>query len=350
AAAAMAWPPRPPDRRGIVTVGWLAIISGLLVIPSLDLLLQTLAAGGRQTLLPSWESAYAGLLALAATCLFVGLGVAGARAGRSVARFQAGVAVGLALLLLVTGLFGGAALANELALREASRGSSVFGPSDLGLPLPPCAATPGASAYARVEVSAESSVDDVPVGRVVLRGLRAREAERWTAERATPWTSAALEFTRIGSQAYLKDGDLAWAKVPLEVFGAAPAGTLDAAVRAVVVDPGGRAAAEDLAIELVGGVRARHCRFLVSGPTALEGFIPLRWLTAAGPPDPAVLEDWRGELDYWIFADGQLGMARVVVSGYPIEGWSRAGVGASLSATMTATERTEPVSVEQPIP
>jgi len=151
---------------------------------------------------------------------------------------------------------------------------------------------------------------------------------------------------RPGRQAPVHGG---WQRAPLEVFGEAPAGTLDRAVLAVVAAPGGRAAAEDLGIELVGGARSHHCRFLISGPTALEAFVALRWLAAAGPVDPASLEDWRGELDYWVFADGQLGMARVVVSGYPPEGWPRDGVGATLSATLTATERAEPVSVEQPI-
>ncbi len=70
--------------------------------------------------------------------------------------------------------------------------------------------------------------------------------------------------------------------------------------------------AEDLGVELVEGARARHCRTAVDGPTALDTFLPLRWLaggqllTVTHP-----LTEWRGTLDWWVFTDGQLGQSTV---------------------------------------
>ncbi len=79
-------------------------------------------------------------------------------------------------------------------------------------------------------------------------------------------------------------------------------------------------------MELVEGARARHCRTAVDGPTALDTFLPLRWLaggqllTVTHP-----LTEWRGTLDWWVFGDGQLGQASVIINGYPGEAWADVG-------------------------
>jgi len=88
----------------------------------------------------------------------------------------------------------------------------------------------------------------------------------------------------------------------------------------------------------------------MDGPTALAGFVPLRWLASPTVPDGPILKEWRGELDYWIFLDDQVGTARITVGGYPPSTWPKSGLQASLTATITATRRSEPVVVEQPIP
>lgn len=360
AATALVWPPRFSDRRVGLAVMWMGIVSVLLVVPSVVLLLQTLAAGGRQTLLPSPETAYAAALALATTCAFAGLGYVSARGGAAGAggpagrrdassRVIRGTALGLVMTFVVAAAFGGAALANETALRASLQDASPFGPNDPALVLPPCTELPREAAYARVHISAEGRLDSALIGSVTLDGVRAREAERWTAQRATPFSAGPLGFTRVGPRAWSRRGGGQWDEVSREVFGPAPSGTLDRAVRALVSGPG-RAAAEDLGQELIGGARSRHCRFAVDGPTALEAFVPLRWLASATPPTAPLIAEWRGELDYWLFADGQLGMVRVMVSGYPPAGWPGFGLTGTLSATLTATDRTEPVTVEQPLP
>lgn len=366
AASAIVWPPQFPDRRVALGVVWTAIVSGLLVVPSLVLLLQTLAAGGRQTLLPSPETAYAAALALATTCIYAGLGIASARSarvpsgrgapGRAIgpgrmasSRVLAGTILGLAMTFAVAAAFGGVAVANETALRASLRDASPFGPNDSDLTVPPCTEVPREAAYARVRMSAEARLDRPVIGSVTLEGVRAREAEHWSAQRMTPFTSGSLEFTRIGPRAWSRTSSADWIDVSPDVFGQAPAGTLDRAVRALVAGPG-RAAAEDLGQELVAGARSRHCRFAVDGPSALDAFLPLRWLASAEPVTGPLIVEWRGELDYWLFADGQLGMARVMVSGYPPPAWTGFGLSGTLNATMTATDRTEPVTVEQPRP
>jgi len=91
----------------------------------------------------------------------------------------------------------------------------------------------------------------------------------------------------------------------------------------------------------VDGARARHCRTAVDGPTALDVFLPLRWLaggqllTATHP-----LTEWRGTLDWWVFTDGQLGQSSVIINGYPGEAWPTSGIQGSMSAKLTALYRT----------
>jgi hypothetical protein len=87
----------------------------------------------------------------------------------------------------------------------------------------------------------------------------------------------------------------------------------------------------------------------VNGPTALDTFLPLRWLaggqllTVTHP-----LEEWRGTLDWWVFTDGQLGQAAVDIHGYPGEAWPTSGIAGSLSARLTAVDRDVPQTVATP--
>jgi hypothetical protein len=106
---------------------------------------------------------------------------------------------------------------------------------------------------------------------------------------------------------------------------------------------------EDLGVGIVSGARARHCRTAVNGPTALATFLPLRWLaggqllTVTHP-----LEEWRGTLDWWVFTDGQLGLANVDIHGYPGEAWPTSGIAGTLSARLSALDRDVPRTVLPP--
>jgi hypothetical protein len=120
---------------------------------------------------------------------------------------------------------------------------------------------------------------------------------------------------------------------------------------AVADAPRGEIVAEDLGLENVEGARARHCRTFIDGPTALDTFLPLRWLLSnASEIDGSPLGTWRGELDWWVFADGQLGLATVQVSGARGDtGWEDDGVRAFLEARLQAVDRDERIDVSAAI-
>jgi hypothetical protein len=97
--------------------------------------------------------------------------------------------------------------------------------------------------------------------------------------------------------------------------------------------PGYRATAEDRGVEVIEGARARHCRIAVDGPVFRAAFPQARWLV--GDDD---LHRWRGQLDYWVFLDGQLGQVAGSVNG---EGTSVAekAIQGTIDVHLTATER-----------
>ena len=55
-------------------------------------------------------------------------------------------------------------------------------------------------------------------------------------------------------------------------------------------------------MEVIEGARARRCRIAIDGTTFREAFPQVAWLVG-----DADLHRWRGQLDYWVFLDGQLG-------------------------------------------
>ncbi len=153
-----------------------------------------------------------------------------------------------------------------------------------------------------------------------------------------------LAYVAVGARAWLRSGTGAWTRVdppaPPTTGGAVVTGTLDQAVVSAALGAGRRLAAEDLGIEVLGGAPARHCRLAVDGPTALAAFRPLRWLIGQPPLSSApALGVWRGELDWWVFGDDELGMARVTIGGQPPPGWGGVLQG-TLTATLTARDRT----------
>ena len=85
-------------------------------------------------------------------------------------------------------------------------------------------------------------------------------------------------------------------------------GTVDA--QAFVTALGdGRAAAELHGVDVIEGARARHCRIAIDGPTFQAAFPR----SAGSSGDRA--DRWRGELDYWVFLDGQLGRVAGSING-----------------------------------
>ena len=85
-------------------------------------------------------------------------------------------------------------------------------------------------------------------------------------------------------------------------------------------------------------------------PTALAASLPLRWLAGGGLLKPAHrLAEWRGYLDWWVFTDGQLGQATILINGYPGDAWPRSGLQGSLEARLTALDRTANWEIRAPV-
>ncbi|MFI5255383.1 MAG: hypothetical protein ACHQ15_08000, partial [Candidatus Limnocylindrales bacterium] len=349
AAMAIVWPPIALGDRAAALIAWLSLASLLVLIPTIGELLRSLAAGGRQTLLPSPETAYALLAALVTTCLFVGLGIAREMLGQTALRRRRlllGTIVGLALASFAAAAFGGATLVNDVALRDRPPATSAWGPTDPAILPAECNGQLGLGAYAAVDVTATGDVDGQHLGSVVMSGRRSFRDEAWQASYATAWGDGQFGFARVGAVGWSDADAGAWVRLPSA--GVPDDATLDDAVVGEALSPAARVAAEDRGIELVGGARARHCRTAISGAVALDAFPALRWLTGGSPLDRVPeLDAWRGDIDWWVFGDGNLGMATVTVSGQP-GGWPISGLRGTLSARLTALDRDVPQTVTPP--
>ena len=351
AAMAVIWPPLALGDRAAALIRWLCLASLLVLAPTIAELLRSLAAGGRQTLLPSPETAYATLVALFTTCLFVGLGIARELLGQTALRRRRllfGTIIALALTSFAAAAFGGATLVNDLALRDLQSATSVWGPTDPTILPPECDGALDVGPSAAVDLTASGDVDGQRLGGVVMAGRRNFRDESWHASFATAWGDGDMGYVRVAGAGWSDQGNGAWTRLPSP--GVADRETLDRAVLVEALAPAARVAAEDRGIELVGGARSRHCRTAITGALALDAFPILRWLTGESPLDSdAELVAWRGDVDWWVFGDGALGMATVTVSGQP-GGWPIAGLRGTLIARLTALDRGAPQAITPPAP
>jgi hypothetical protein len=348
AAAAVAYPPRARDQTAFRVALGLGIGSALLLVPTIAGLVPDEVPDAPRRLLPSPEVAYALLVALVGTSLLAGLGLAGAVSGEADFRLR-GLVVAGAIAALLTGVASaafGAAVANAPA--PAEPGASAWGPTGPGLDPPACHGQLDVGPSARVEISARGRVDAVPVGTISVTGAREGSDERWQATRSTYRGEGASAFVRVGGRAWVRRDGGGWqpadrARATMEM--------LDRSVVQAALGSDRRVASEDLGVELVGGAQARHCRLATDGPTALAAFPALRWFLGQDPlPAGPALEDWRGVLDWWVFADGQLGMASVAIHGPAYEGdWPARGFQVTLEAQLKALDRAVPQAVDPPV-
>ena len=344
AASALVWPPVPRGRLAFPAIVALGTLSLLLLLPSIGGLVVRLTRGGPQTLLPSIEAAYPWFLALAGTSLFAGLGLArrllGWRAGRR-RRLVLGLALGALLTAVTASLVSAAAVANDLALRDRPAPGSIYGPTDPSLEPPDCTAELAAGSSARLSLRLTGEVDLRPIGEVDLAGLRVGADFRWSGYAATPVALGTYGAARVGGVAWRALPRIGWYRVdPTEVSGA----DLDRQIVAVALAAGNRTAAEDRGIATVGGARARHCRIAIDGPTFAAAVWPL-WLVTG----EASIRRWRGQLDYWVFADGEVGRVEATVNGEAYE-LSPPGILATVRLELEAVARGLDRSVPRPAP
>ncbi len=333
AVAGFVWPPVSRGDGAFAGMVWLGIAALLCLVPSIAGVIEQIQALGSQTLLPSLEAAYPWLLALGATSLFSGLGIARRRRGATALRrlrFVDGAVVAAVLTLLSSSLFAGAAVANEIAVRDTVPTSSRFGPTGTEAEPQLCNAPLDAGREARLSADLTATADLRPIGSVEILGTRDRGEYRWTGYVATDRTLGQVGTARVA--------DAAWTRVPGEGWVAVPpsdvAGqTIDLQVLATALTYDNRATAEDRGVEVIEGARARRCRVAVDGATFEAAFPQIRWLVG-----DADLHRWRGQLDYWVFLDGQLGQV-VGDAGGDGAGLVAGALVGDVAVHMTATER-----------
>ena len=333
ASAGVIWPPVARGDRAFPAIVWLGIVGLLCLVPSIVGVLDQLTAYGSQTLLPSIEAVYPWLIALIATSLFMGFGVArrihgGAALRRH--RLVAGLAIAAVATAVSGGMFGAVAVANDVALRDKVVASSRFGPTG-GADQPPlCDAPLSTGATARLHMELDGMVDLRPIGSVDLSGLRVGDDFRWLAYVATSRQLGEYGSARTGDRAWLRTPSLGWRSVQAS---SVSADTIDLQALSAALTPEYRATAEDRGVEVLEGARARRCRVAVDGQTFETAFPQVRWLVGS-----ADLHRWRGQLDYWVFLDGQIGQVGGSANGEAADVVPDALQG-TVDVVLTATER-----------
>jgi hypothetical protein len=342
AMVAVAWPPVARGDRVFTAIAWLGLAAILLLVPSLGGLVDQLTGRGPQTLLPSAEAAYPWLLALVATGLFSGLGLARRRLGETTIRrrrLAAGTAAGLAMVFLAGTAFASAAIINELALADRPAIASRFGPTDPALEPPPCDGTLVAGPTARLSLRMDASLDDRYTGQVVVGGVRNGTDVSWNGFAGTRLTLGQRGLTRIAGQVWELAPGRPWTRTDAQ---RGDGRDLDRQLVLVALTPANRSVAEDRGLAYIDGSRARHCRITVDGVTLREALPEIELFV--GQSD---ISRWRGDLDFWVFADGQLGQADGLVSG-PATGIDDDALLAGIRFRLLATDRGQPFSVTPP--
>ncbi len=342
AGAAVAWPPAARGGLAFRAIAALGLATVIVLLPSLGSLAHDLPDQGLQTLLPSPETAYPWILAILGTSLFAGLGLARRLLGTESSRRRRLVAAfGIGLTFAVVSAFAlaGATIANELALRDHPAAASRYGPTD-GSRIPPlCDAPILAGSTAALTLDLGATVDGGSLGVARVRGARSGRDFRWLAEVTTTRSVGLAGAAALDGRGWRRETGTRWVEVPVAL---ADRESLDLAVVQAALDPGQRAAAEDLGLVYVEGARARRCRVAVDGTVFRAAFPQIGWLV--GDTD---LSDWRGQLDAWVFSDGQLGRVEGTLGG-PGFAIVPGAIRGQLTATLTATNRGAPLVVTRP--
>ena len=343
ALAGVWWPPAARGDRAFAGIAWLALASILLLVPSLAGLVGQLTVRGPQTLLPSLEAAYPWLLALAATCLFTGLGLARRRLGAASIRRRRlvrGSLIALVLVLVTGTAFSAAAVANELAIADRPAIASRFGPTDPTLEPPACTDPVEVGSTARLQLRMDGSIDGTYTGQVGLDGVRSRGDVSWNGFGATRYALGQQGMARVGARVWLLSPASRWTEVEP---GLGTGWDADRQIVSVALTPAAANAPEDRGLSFIDGARARHCRIPLDG-AIVRRILPAVSLLVGGTD----ISRWRGDLDYWVFADGQLGQVDGSLTG-PAMDLGDDALQAGVRFRLLAFDRDEPVTVVPPV-
>jgi hypothetical protein len=333
ALAAVVWPPVARGDRAFPAMVWLGILALLCLVPSIAGVITQLLAYGSRTLLPSAEAAYPWIVALLATSLFAGFGIVRRLTGGSAdrrRRLLGGIAFGVVVTLLAGGVFSAVAVANDVAMRDAAVTASRFGPTGgAGVP-PPCDGPLAVGPSARLTLHLDATVDRQPLGTLDLTGVRVGDDYRWLAYVASDRQLGQYGVARIGDTTWATTRGSPWR--PVSDTAVADDG-VDVQALDAALTQGYRATAEDRGIETIEGARARHCRIAVDGAVFADAFPQVDLLVG-----DADLHRWRGQLDYWVFLDGELGQVAGSMNGEGA-GITPESLLGTIDVRMTATER-----------
>ncbi len=342
ALAAVAWPPVARGDRSFAAIAWIGLIAVLLLVPSIAGVMSQLIGRGPQTLLPSFEAAYPWIMALIATALYAGLGIARHRLGGGALRRRRlliGGGVAVLMVLAAGSLFSTVALVNELALENRPAQASRFGPTDPDAEPPPCDGVLVAGPAASLELRLDASVDNRRTGQVVISGVRDASDFRWSGFAATRLMVGQVGAARIDDRAWDRQPGTPWMTAPLASMDDLD---LDVPLVAEALTPANRSVAEDRGLSFIEGARARHCRITVDGETLRRAVPEVALLI--GETD---ISRWRVDLDYWVFSDGQLGQSDGRATG-PAEGLAADALLAAIRFRLTAVDRAQRVTVVPP--
>jgi hypothetical protein len=340
--ASIVWPPLVRSDRGSAGIFWLGLLAGLLLIPSIASVAGQVLQGGTEPLLPSLEVVYPWALALLATSLFAGFGISRQiipEIGVGRKRLAASIAFAVVATSVIGAIFAGVSLADNAALGNVPAAHSRFGPTAANLTPPECSGPLATPKSGSLSFDLSANVDARAVGTVSLTGSRSGSDVSWTAEVVRSDLFGEYGAIRIGSAAWTISPGTGWTATPPTAIDSQ---TLDLTVLAGALSLGNRATAEDHGLEYVEGARARHCRAAIDGTTFGLSFPQVWWLVG-----DASLATWRGEIDFWIFGDGEVGMVSGTVNG-EAQGILPHGLLATVRVKMTAVDRDAPVSISPP--
>ena len=343
---AVMWPPLARGARAFPLMVALGVGTLLVLAPSIAGLVDQLQLLGSQTLLPSLEAAYPWFLALLGTSLFTGFGIARRVLGpisMRPRRLAGGLLVAAMLTVLSSAAFVAVAVANDQAVREGPPvRASRFGPTDLDQEPIACDDPIRPGPLARLAAHFDARVDLRPLGSVDLAGVRRGDDVRWIAYVTSDRLLGSFGEARIGERAWSRGIGGPWGPSDLPREAVDP--TIDAHAIEIALTEGIRATAEDYGIEVIEGAPARRCRVALDGDTFQRAFPQVAWLT--GPTD---LSDWRAQLDYWIFLDGQVGQLVGTANG-EARGLRPEVIQGNVDVRVTATERDRELVVYPPAP
>jgi hypothetical protein len=338
------WPPVARGDRAFAAMVWLAAGCLLVLVPSIADVTGQLGARGVQTLLPSVEVAYPWVLGLIGTCLFTGFGIARRRLGEAAMRRRRlvrGLALATILAVGTALAFTAVAMANELALRDRPAVSSRFGPTDAERDPPDCDGAMGIGPAARLTAHFDGSLDGRPLGTIDLAGERSVSDIRWLAYVATNLDLGLHGAASIAKDGWLRDPVGGWHRVTSDQLEDV---TVDVNAFRIALSPEARAAAQPRGVAVIEGARARQCRIAIDGPTFRAAFPQVAWLVGR-----ADLARWRGQLDYWVFLDGQIGRIAGSVNGDAAD-IREGALQATVRVDLSATDRDAKISITPPAP